>query len=605
MPLPPYDPSYADYMQPQGMDPSTGLAAAPMTQPQPTPAAPQAGMAQLPAAGDYAAQVRAAQQRLAIMQPAPMDAEPVPIGSNAPVSLPAGAPVQPSPQPAGFFDAANQVAGEQDKAAANTAGIDPALLASMTPDQRANVEAGGLLALMPPPASPAPTSPSRNLYLHGKPTTAPAGARGVAPAGPSGGAGGGSSLQQAMSAAAHPYGAGPVGDKTAQLVSDMQANGANQASFNEGMRSQQDLDAEALAKAGEDVKAKTAERTRDFQDWQAKRQEIDDAAADFKIDPDRYMRNKSIFSKVLLTFAAGLQGAAQGLRGEGGPNPVVQNVREDIKQDVELQKEDYERLLKKGQNADNLYGMMMRETQNEDAATALANEYATKAAAGRLAATAGRVNDSQVQGAAKEHVDQLQLSIAQDQAKAQAAAASAAAAARKEYQAKLATAIGAVRKERPDITDPAQVEREAHLRVEGVDLGHGAFQAPAPKGEANPATDEKADQEDFSELSRLQGEINAAGGPAGAGIGSAFGGHVKALVQQYNDKIDEITARKAQIKPGAAAGMNAGIKLDTGGGPAQWSGETARKFQDAHRVLRGLHPVKGKAGDGGEGEGGG
>jgi hypothetical protein len=162
-----------------------------------------------------------------------------------------------------------------------------------------------------------------------------------------------------------------------------------------------------------------------------------------------------------------------------------------------------------------------------------------------------------------------------------------------------------VRKERPDITDPAQVEREAHLRVEGVDLGQGAFQAPAPKGEANPATDEKADQEDFSELSRLQGEINAAGGPAGAGIGSAFGGHVKSLVQQYNDKIDEITARKAQIKLGAAGGMNAGIKLDTGGGPAQWSGETTRKFQDAHRVLRGLHPVKGKAGDGGEGEGGG
>lgn len=154
-----------------------------------------------------------------------------------------------------------------------------------------------------------------------------------------------------------------------------------QKAFEEAQRTQAESDASnALGIAGlkqnlgqmrdADAAAKSERADQEFQSNQAQIDAIkkmQETAANYKIDPGRYMKNQSFFQKGLLGFAAGLVGVGNGLQGKSG-NEVVENFNRDVDRDIDAQKNEQEQLEKKGINATSLYSMHLKALGDKDAA---------------------------------------------------------------------------------------------------------------------------------------------------------------------------------------------------------------------------------------------
>ena len=173
--------------------------------------------------------------------------------------------------------------------------------------------------------------------------------------GPGTGLPGGQSLMASINNVVHPYGDTPAGRFQEQVDAANRREAENQKAGSEsmeGLRSQA-----TLAKQGdlEAHTARAAQRMAEDQKELARQKSEADVRAKFKVDPNRLMAGKSVFQKIMLGIAAGAKGASMGLLHEGGENPVLKGINDEINQDIKLQQGDYERMKERGLDAQNLY----------------------------------------------------------------------------------------------------------------------------------------------------------------------------------------------------------------------------------------------------------
>lgn len=178
-------------------------------------------------------------------------------------------------------------------------------------------------------------------------------------------AGGGARLSPALMAVLGRY------DKLAQLQEEQghlqQSHGLSNALANEDIYRQ-------LDETSNDKAVRGAMEYNDSADRQAAINSMNETAANYKLDPNRYMHNKGVIGTGLLALAAGLEGLSKGFLHEGGPNQILGMIQQNIDRDVEAQKNEQQSLFRKGQEATNLYNMHLKSLGSKDAA-----EDATKA----------------------------------------------------------------------------------------------------------------------------------------------------------------------------------------------------------------------------------
>ena len=145
----------------------------------------------------------------------------------------------------------------------------------------------------------------------------------------------------------------------------------------------------------------------------------DEDAANYKLDPGRYMHNQSFFQRGLLGFAALLAGNANG-------NSVVDNFNKDVDRDLDAQKNEQQQLAKKGIDASNLLTAMEKGWGDEDAGYEAARAH-VKSAYGHYVEQQTSTNESQkIRDLGHATNLKLQGVAAKDMAAAQAHRAAAA-----------------------------------------------------------------------------------------------------------------------------------------------------------------------------------
>jgi len=108
------------------------------------------------------------------------------------------------------------------------------------------------------------------------------------------------------------------------------------------------------------------------------------------IDPDHYLNNMSKGKRVMLSIAASLAGAGQGLLHQGGPNPILQQIEQETNRDTEAQKS-------KRDKAMSLYTHMREQGLDEQKAHALTFQHnAELAKAGLDAAVVGNASPTRL-----------------------------------------------------------------------------------------------------------------------------------------------------------------------------------------------------------------
>lgn len=149
-----------------------------------------------------------------------------------------------------------------------------------------------------------------------------------------------------------------------------------------------------------------------------------EAAQAFHIDPNRYMKKQSFLQTGLLGVAAALNSVSKAFLHQGGPNEVMQQLNTNIERDIDAQKQDYEQLRQKGQDAQNLYAMNLKATGNHDQALALSKAQGLEAQKTYMATQAARIQNVDTRKNAELAGNAIDQKI--DQYKQQAAAAGAA-----------------------------------------------------------------------------------------------------------------------------------------------------------------------------------
>ena len=196
----------------------------------------------------------------------------------------------------------------------------------------------------------------------------------------------------------HPYGVGKLGMQREALENAQTTAAQNvlaERGGMEGLHTEKQLDIEAQQ---QQLAALQAKRDADFEEYKQKRAAADADAAKFHMDPDRYMKNKNVFAKILLAIAAGAQGVAMGAMKQAGPNPVVEQMDRDISRDMEAQKAEYEQKLRQGQNIDNLYSMALKHTGDEEQAMTMGHQLALQAVQAKMDGVQRRVEDADLKG---------------------------------------------------------------------------------------------------------------------------------------------------------------------------------------------------------------
>lgn len=85
------------------------------------------------------------------------------------------------------------------------------------------------------------------------------------------------------------------------------------------------------------------------------RNELDKEAKEASIDPKRYFKDMSIWTKIVAAVSAGLQGYQMGLSGQGGQAPIITLMQDLNKQDIEDQKLKMESAVARGKLANDRY----------------------------------------------------------------------------------------------------------------------------------------------------------------------------------------------------------------------------------------------------------
>lgn len=130
-------------------------------------------------------------------------------------------------------------------------------------------------------------------------------------------------------------------------------------------------------KADDETKAKTQAG---YDEWK-KAQDI---------DPDHYLNNMSKGKRVMLSVAAALAGAGQGLLKQGGPNPILQQIENETNRDIDAQK-------LKRDKAMSLYTHLREQGLDEQKAHALTYQHnAELAKAGLDASVVGNASPTRL-----------------------------------------------------------------------------------------------------------------------------------------------------------------------------------------------------------------
>lgn len=124
----------------------------------------------------------------------------------------------------------------------------------------------------------------------------------------------------------------------------------------------------------EAVNARNTKRDRDLL---AQEEANSKATAAYKFDPNGHMQDRSFLSKSLMVLAAGLGGAAAGLR--GGPNQGLEQINNMISRDIDAQKATYDTMKNRGHDIQNQWSMNMKVDGNEQATRAASHAQALNA----------------------------------------------------------------------------------------------------------------------------------------------------------------------------------------------------------------------------------
>ena len=173
------------------------------------------------------------------------------------------------------------------------------------------------------------------------------------------------------------------------------------------------------AQDAKEIRERTAAEAANRNYEQARIRKYNEDAANYKLDPGRYMHNQSFFQRGLLGFAALLAGNANG-------NSVVDNFNKGVDRDLDAQKNEQQQLAKKGIDAANLLTMMEKGWGDEDAGYEAARAHA-KSAYGHYVEQQTSTNESQkIRDLGHATNLKLQGVAAKDMAAAQAHRAAAA-----------------------------------------------------------------------------------------------------------------------------------------------------------------------------------
>jgi hypothetical protein len=147
-----------------------------------------------------------------------------------------------------------------------------------------------------------------------------------------------------------------------------------------------------------------------------------DAAANFKVDPDRYIHKKGLFSKIATTFAAALEGFARGQKGDFGPNSVNESVKQAINADIQDQLQEGARQATLGKNNENLASKLFQITGNYKQTVHAAQGMMLNAAADHVEALGNVAHTQGTKDAAYDSAQTLRVEAAKsDEAAAMAA----------------------------------------------------------------------------------------------------------------------------------------------------------------------------------------
>jgi hypothetical protein len=101
---------------------------------------------------------------------------------------------------------------------------------------------------------------------------------------------------------------------------------------------------------------------------QIERDNLDKEAREASVDPKRYFRDMSIWTKIVAAVSAGLQGYQGGMTGQGGMPPVIGLLQDLNKQDIEDQKLKMESAVARGKLANDRYEQALKLWGDPDAA---------------------------------------------------------------------------------------------------------------------------------------------------------------------------------------------------------------------------------------------
>jgi hypothetical protein len=101
---------------------------------------------------------------------------------------------------------------------------------------------------------------------------------------------------------------------------------------------------------------------------QIERDNLDKEAREASVDPKRYFRDMSIWTKIVAAVSAGLQGYQGGMTGQGGMPPVIGLLQDLNKQDIEDQKLKMESAVARGKLANDRYEQAVKLWGDPDAA---------------------------------------------------------------------------------------------------------------------------------------------------------------------------------------------------------------------------------------------
>ena len=159
----------------------------------------------------------------------------------------------------------------------------------------------------------------------------------------------------------------------------------------------------------EAAKQAEAQREQEYTAFQRKQADAQEAADKMRVDPNRYMSKKDFLQRGLMALAAGLAGFGQGLLHQSGPNPVVEQMNKNIERDIDEQKFDYEKALKKGQQIENAYSMNLKVHGTPEAAKLAAAMQANAAFNAHLQASAAQTGSQTLKDQAAAAGNDLQM----------------------------------------------------------------------------------------------------------------------------------------------------------------------------------------------------